>query len=85
VVDELSFAKPRTKEMINVLKALLVDTRALVVTAENNENVYLSARNIAGVTPITASGLNVYDLLYHDKLVITKDAVAKVEEVLANG
>jgi large subunit ribosomal protein L4 len=85
VVDELSFAKPRTKEMINVLKALLVDTKALVVTAENNENVYLSARNIAGVTPITASGLNVYDLLYHDKLVITKDAVAKVEEVLANG
>lgn len=85
VVDELSFAKPKTKEMMNVLKALMVDTKALVVTVEKNENVYLSARNIAGVTPITASGLNVYDLLYHDKLVITKDAVAKVEEVLANG
>ncbi|MEW6662815.1 MAG: 50S ribosomal protein L4 [Bacillota bacterium] len=85
VVDELYFSEPKTKEMLNVLKALMVDSKALVVTAENNENVYLSTRNIAGVTPLTASGLNVYDLLYHDKLVITKDAVAKVEEVLANG
>jgi large subunit ribosomal protein L4 len=83
VVDEISLSAPKTKEMLNILKALMVGTKALVVTAENNENVYLSARNIAGVTPLIASGLNVYDVLYHDKLVITKDAVAKVEEVLA--
>jgi len=85
VIDELKLVEPKTKEMLKILKALMVDTKALVVTAENDDNVWLSARNIYGVTPLGASGLNVYDLLYHDKLVITKDAVAKVEEVLADG
>jgi large subunit ribosomal protein L4 len=54
-----------------------------VVTADVDENVFKSARNIVGVTPISATGLNVYDIVTHDKLIITKDAVAKVEEVLA--
>lgn len=83
IVDSLSFKEPKTKEMLNVLKALQVDQKALVVTAEVDVNVYKSAGNITGVMPMAASDINVYDLMNYDKLVITKDAVAKVEEVLA--
>lgn len=83
VLDELTMERPKTKDMVSVLRALRADNKALVVTAGRNENVEKSARNIPGVKPLTASGLNVYDILNHDKLVITKDAVAVVEEVLA--
>ncbi len=82
VLDQLSFEAPKTKEMVKVLEALKAE-KALVVTADVDENVFKSARNIVGVTPISATGLNVYDIVTHDKLIITKDAVAKVEEVLA--
>lgn len=83
VLEALSFDAPKTKEMVAVLKNLTVERKALVVTADLNENVALSARNIPGVTVVTASGLSVLDVVNHDKLVITKDAVEKVEEVLA--
>lgn len=82
VIDELLFEQPKTKEMIKVLEALNV-AGALIVTAEVDENVNKSARNIPGVSFSIASGLNVYDILTHGKLVLTKEAVAKVEEVLA--
>ncbi len=82
VLDQLSFEAPKTKEMVKVLEALKAE-KALVVTADVDENVFKSVRNIVGVTPINAAGLNVYDIISHDKLIITKDAVAKVEEVLA--
>ena len=83
VLDELTLAAAKTKEMVKVLNALNVDAKALVVTAEVDENVIKSARNIEGVTPVAAASVNVYDLLAHNKLIITKDAIAKVEEVLA--
>jgi large subunit ribosomal protein L4 len=83
VLDELSFQQPKTKDMVEILNNLNVDNKALVVTAGVDTNVVKSARNIPGVTPTFASGLNVYDILNHEKLVITKDAVSKVEEVLA--
>ena len=83
VLDTLNFDQPKTKEMVKVLNALNVDAKALVVTAEVDENVVKSARNIEGVTPVAAASINVYDLLAHNKLIITKDAIAKVEEVLA--
>jgi large subunit ribosomal protein L4 len=83
VLDNLSFEAPKTKEMVSVLNALNADRKALIVTADTNENVILSARNIPGVTVITANGINVLDVLNHDKLIITKEAVEKVEEVLA--
>lgn len=73
---------PKTKEMAGILKGLSVDRKALIVTGDENENVILSARNIPGVTVVTANGINVLDVLSHDKLVITKAAVEKVEEVL---
>jgi large subunit ribosomal protein L4 len=82
VLDNLSFEAPKTKEMVSVLNALNADRKALIVTADVNENVILSARNIPGVTVITANGINVLDVLNHDKLIITKEAVEKVEEVL---
>lgn len=83
VLDQLAFDAPKTKEMVKVLENLKVARKALVVTLDNQEGVERSARNIPGVTPVGVTGINVYDILNHDKLVITKDAVAKVEEVLA--
>ena len=83
VLDTLNFDQPKTKEMVKVLNALHVDAKALVVTADVDENVIKSARNIEGITPVAAASINVYDVLAHNKLIITKDAIAKVEEVLA--
>ncbi|KHF39026.1 50S ribosomal protein L4 [Halalkalibacter okhensis] len=83
VLDNLAFEAPKTKEMAAVLSSLSADRKALVVTADYNEAVALSARNLPGVTFVTADGVSVLDVLKHDKLVITKDAVEKVEEVLA--
>ncbi|ARA98059.1 MULTISPECIES: 50S ribosomal protein L4 [Geobacillus] len=83
VLDQLSLEAPKTKEMVKILNNLAVDRKALIVTDELNENVYLSARNIPGVKVVAANGINVLDVLNHDKLVITKAAVEKVEEVLA--
>lgn len=83
VLDQLSLAQPKTKEFQGILNNLKVGRKALIVTADFENNVALSARNIPGVKFVTASGINVLDVLVHDKLIITKDAVAKVEEVFA--
>ena len=82
VLDALSFDAPKTKDFKSVLAALEISKKALFVTSEVNENAILSARNIPGVTVLTAEGINVLDLLGHDKVVFTQDAVKKVEEVL---
>lgn len=82
VLDNLAVSEPKTKLMSQILETLKAN-KALVVTADVDQNVVLSSRNIPGVTPVHAGGINVYDLVKHEKLVITKDAVAKVEEVLA--
>ncbi len=83
VLESLAFEAPKTKEFTQVLKGLSVDTKALIVTADVDENVALSARNIPGITVVSAEGINVLDVLNHDKLIMTKAAVEKVEEVLA--
>lgn len=83
VLDQIDFAAPKTKQVVELLEALKVSNKALVVTGEINDAVAKSARNIPGVVALDATGLNVYDILNHDTLVVTKDAVAKVEEVLA--
>jgi len=82
VLEGLQFDAPKTKDMVQVLKGLNADRKALVVTGEFAVNVAKSASNIPGVKFVTAEGINVLDVLKHDKLVITKDAIAKVEEVL---
>jgi large subunit ribosomal protein L4 len=83
VLENLAFEAPKTKEFTKVLNGLSVNSKALVVTANLDENVALSARNIPGITVVTADGINVLDVLNHDKLIMTKAAVEKVEEVLA--
>ncbi|MBP3038145.1 50S ribosomal protein L4 [Bacillaceae bacterium Marseille-Q3522] len=83
VLENLAFEVPKTKEFKNVLNGLSVASKALIVTAEPEENVALSARNIPGVKVLTVDGINVLDVLHHDKLILTKAAVEKVEEVLA--
>lgn len=82
VLEDLSLEAPKTKEMIKMINAFEVK-KALIVTAESNENVYKSARNIPGVTVVPVNNINVYDLLKYEKLIITKDAVSKIEEVYA--
>ncbi|SHF10585.1 large subunit ribosomal protein L4 [Desulfofundulus australicus DSM 11792] len=83
VLEDLKLEQPRTKDMIRILGNLKVNDKALVVTADREENVFKSARNIPGVKPMAADSLNVYDLLAHNTLVITRDAVTRVQEVLA--
>lgn len=83
VLEDLVLNAPKTKDMVAVLKGLAIEKKALIVTADANEAVELSARNIPGLTVVTANGVNVLDVLGHDKLVLTKAAVEKVEEVLA--
>lgn len=82
VVDSLDFAAPKTKDMAATLAAIDAP-KALVVTPEKVDNVYLSARNIPKTQATTVSELNVYDMLKYDVLVLTKDALAKIEEVYA--
>ncbi|MDT8715816.1 50S ribosomal protein L4 [Clostridium sp. 19966] len=82
VLDELTLEAPKTKEIVKMLNAFEAK-KTLIVTAEANENVYKSARNIEGVAVMPVNNLNVYDILKYDKFIITKDAVSKVEEVYA--
>lgn len=83
VLEDLTLDTVKTKEMAAILKGLSVEKKALIVTADANEAVSLSARNIPGVTVVQANGINVLDVVNHEKLLITKAAVEKVEEVLA--
>lgn len=82
VVDELSLDAPKTKAFAKILENLKA-TKALVVTEGASENVILSARNIPGVDTEVRVAINVYDILNHDTVVITKDAVKAIEEVYA--
>lgn len=83
VLEDLSFAEPKTKEFVKMLSNLPVGKKALFVTDTVNTNVELSGRNIPGVTIIEASNINVLDVVGHETLVMTKAAVEKVEEVLS--
>ena len=82
VVDSLALAEAKTKEMQKVLTNLKAD-KALVITAADDQNVVIAARNIADVQTATVSTMNVYDLLKHNTVVVTKAAVETIEEVYA--
>ena len=82
VLETLGFEAPKTKNMVEVLKAFEAK-KTLIVTGESNEVLYKSARNIADVQIMPVNNINVYDLLKFEKLIITKDAVSKIEEVYA--
>lgn len=82
VLENLEFAEPKTKLMVETLSNLKINGKTLVVLPEYNENVEKSGRNIPGVLVEDAAGINVYDVLNCGKLVITRAAVEKVQEVL---
>ena len=83
VLDELSFDEIKTKNFIEVLNNLKVDKKAIVVMPEIDEKVIMSARNIPTVQTTLVNTLNVYDVMNGGTVIVTKDAVAKIEEVLA--
>ena len=83
VLESLDFDAPKTKNVVKMLSDFSVDSKALIITADEAANVERSSRNIPGVKAINTFGLNVYDILNHNKLFITKDAIARIEEVLA--
>ena len=82
VLDSLTLEAPKTKEIVKMLNAFNAK-KTLIVTAEANETVYKSARNIEGVAVLPVNNINVYDLLKYSKVIMTKDAVSKIEEVYA--
>ena len=83
VLDALEMSTPKTKDFITMLSAINAGKKALVVTAENSPMVVKSGRNIPGVDITFVNTLNVYDIMRHDSLIITKEAVKIAEEVYA--
>ncbi|OLS02142.1 50S ribosomal protein L4 [Tissierella creatinophila] len=83
VIDEFKLDAPKTKDMVNVLNKLSADRKALIVTVNPETNVIKSANNIPNVQTTVVGNLNVYDILKYNSLIITKEAVRKVEEVYA--
>ena len=83
VVDNIKTEEFKTKTMVEMLKALNVQGKALIVTAEADAKVVKSANNIPGVKTATVNTLCVYDILNYDKFIVSSDAVKKIEEVYA--
>lgn len=82
VVQDLSLESHRTRDFLAVLKALQVDRKVLVVDDRDNRNLYLGSRNLPQVKMVPTQGVNVYDLLHCDYLLISKRAVLQLQEVL---
>jgi large subunit ribosomal protein L4 len=85
LLDQLTLEEPKTKEVARILSNVGAGNEALIVTAQSDQGVRRSSRNMPGVVATDAAGLNVYSVLTHSRLVMTKDAAAKVEEALSNG
>jgi len=81
VLEQLKLDQPRTKEMVQILEALGVDSSALIVTDEPEGNVVKSARNLPGIKTLPANLLNVVDILSHKMLLMTEAAVSRVEQL----
>lgn len=81
VLDELKFDAPKTKEMVKVLENVKAGKKALIVTAEKDENIVRSAANIPGVRTALVGTMNVYEIVNHTSFIVTKEAVEKIEEV----
>ena len=81
VLDKLTMSAPKTKEFVAMLNSLNVEGKALVVS--DDKNVQLSARNLTKVKVVPVNGLNVVDAVNYDKLILSQDAVKRIEEVLA--
>lgn len=82
ILDNLNLNSNKTKEFINVLKNLKVLGKALILTAEENENLVLSVRNNKNITNLNVEGINVLDIMLNENLIIDEASVKKLEEVL---
>ena len=83
VLDALNLDGYKTKTIVEMLKALNVESKALIVTLDADQKVVKSAANIPGVKTAAVNTLNVYDILNYDKFIVVKNAVGKIEEVYA--
>ena len=83
VLNEIKFDEPKTKEMVKVLENVKAEKKALIVLAEKDENVIRSASNLQGVRTALVSTMNVYEIVNHYSLILTKAAAEKIEEVYA--
>ena len=84
IVDDIKLTTPKTKDMLNLLKGLnLENAKTLVIVKELDENIILASRNLQNIALIDATEINVLDLIAADKVLITKEAINKIEEVLA--
>ena len=81
VLDELKLDAPKTKEMVNILSNVKAGKKALIVTAEKDENIVKSAANIPGVRTALVGTMNVYEIVNHNSFIVTKEAVEKIQEV----
>jgi large subunit ribosomal protein L4 len=84
VVETLTFAEPKTKALVQTLGSIAPDRTTLLVTAEPDTNVVLSARNLSGVRTIEARNINVYDVVKHEQVLLTRDALTRLQEVLVS-
>ena len=82
VVDVFAFGGPKTKEFTGALKSLGFEGRTLIVDTLENENLILSSRNVKGAKIVASGGLNVYDVLYHQRIVLSRSAVEQVTRLL---
>ena len=84
ILDDLNFPEIKTAQAVELMKNLdLVDKKVLLILPDKDENVYLSCRNLPGVKTLVLAALNIYDLLNSDYIVLTEEAVSRIEEVLA--
>ena len=83
VLDELELAQPKTKDMVQILETLKVDTSAIIVTDVANENVVLASRNLEKIETSHAEVLSTYEIVKNAKLIVTKAAIKKIEEAYA--
>src|SRR6478736_2640720 len=85
VIDGWSFEKPKTKEFATSLGTLGLAGKTLIVDSLDNDNLILSSRNVRHAKVVNSFGLNIYDLLYHDQLVLSRAAATELEQLLGNG
>lgn len=84
LVEDFTLEKPRTKDIVNMLEAVKAEGKVLLVLNERSQNIYLSVRNIPQVNSCTWDNLNVYEVMWHDTLIITENAAEKLESKFVN-
>ncbi|RKU33504.1 50S ribosomal protein L4 [Candidatus Poribacteria bacterium] len=84
LVEDFALERPRTKDMVRMLKSVNAEGKVLLILDEPNQNIHLSVRNIPKVNVCTWDTLNVYQVMWHDTLIITENAVEKLESKFAN-